>query len=56
VGLGWLNITDDQIAHRHHLSDFAKEVKSGGLLRYCLLGMGRIQSLSEVMKMTFWQD
>src|SRR5712671_793352 len=51
--LGWLNITDDQIAHRHHLSDFAKEVKGSGFTQVLLLGMGGSSLCPEVMKMTF---
>jgi len=51
--LGWLNITDDQIAHRHHLSDFAEEVKGSGFTQVLLLGMGGSSLCPEVMKMTF---
>ena len=51
--LGWLGITDDQIAHRHHLSTFAEEVKKDGFTHALLLGMGGSSLCPEVMKMTF---
>ena len=51
--LGWLGITDDQLAHLQHLTEIAEEVKSAGFTHALLLGMGGSSLCPEVMKMTF---
>ena len=51
--LGWLTITEDQLAHAHHLEELGQEVKSGGFTHAVLLGMGGSSLCPEVMKMTF---
>jgi transaldolase/glucose-6-phosphate isomerase len=51
--LGWLGITDDQIAHIDHLRRVAEDVKSGGFTHVLLLGMGGSSLCPEVLKMTF---
>jgi len=51
--MGWLGITEDQLAHKQHLEDIAKDVKSAGLKHALLLGMGGSSLCPEVLKMTF---
>ena len=51
--MGWLGITDDQLAHIRHLTDIADEVKRDGFRYALLLGMGGSSLCPEVMKMTF---
>ncbi len=51
--LGWLNITDDQLAHSHHLTDFADEIAKEGFDTALLLGMGGSSLCPEVMTMTY---
>jgi transaldolase/glucose-6-phosphate isomerase len=51
--MGWLGITEDQLAHRQHLEDIAKDVKSGGFKHALLLGMGGSSLCPEVLRMTF---
>jgi transaldolase/glucose-6-phosphate isomerase len=51
--MGWLGITEDQLAHRQHLEDVAKDVKSAGFKHALLLGMGGSSLCPEVFKMTF---
>jgi transaldolase/glucose-6-phosphate isomerase len=51
--LGWLTITDDQLAHRHELDAAAEEARSGGFSHILLLGMGGSSLCPEVLKMTF---
>jgi len=51
--LGWLNITEDQIAHAHHLEEVAAEIKSAGFKDVLLLGMGGSSLAPEVMSRTF---
>lgn len=53
--LGWLNITEDQIAHAHHLQDIAAEIKSAGFTDVLLLGMGGSSLAPDVMSRTFGQ-
>jgi transaldolase/glucose-6-phosphate isomerase len=38
--LGWMGITDDQLAHISHLKNIANEVKEAGFANAALLGMG----------------
>ncbi len=51
--LGWLGITEDQLAHSQHLRDIAEEVKAGAFSHVLLLGMGGSSLCPEVLKMTF---
>src|SRR5947199_5717652 len=51
--LGWLGITDDQLAHIEHLRDIAKDVQEAGFSHALLLGMGGSSLGPEVLKMTF---
>ncbi|WP_414587740.1 bifunctional transaldolase/phosoglucose isomerase [Scytonema sp. PCC 10023] len=51
--LGWLGITEDQLAHIDHLKKLAEEVKSEGFEHAVLLGMGGSSLCPEVMKLTF---
>ena len=51
--MGWLGITEDQLAHKQHLEDIAKDVKSAGFKHALLLGMGGSSLCPEVLKMTF---
>jgi transaldolase / glucose-6-phosphate isomerase len=49
--LGWLGITEDQIAHLHELSDIAQG--TSGFRTALLLGMGGSSLAPEVLKLTF---
>lgn len=51
--LGWLGITDDQLAHIEHLKKIAEEVKAAGFAHAALLGMGGSSLCPEVMRLTF---
>jgi transaldolase / glucose-6-phosphate isomerase len=51
--LGWLNITDDQLAHIGPLEDAAREVTDSCVLHAVLLGMGGSSLGAEVMRQTF---
>jgi len=51
--LGWLGITEDQLAHKQHLEDVAEDIKSAGFKHALLLGMGGSSLCPEVLKMTF---
>ncbi|MGQ0793536.1 MAG: bifunctional transaldolase/phosoglucose isomerase [Deltaproteobacteria bacterium] len=51
--LGWLGITDDQLAHIEHLKGIGAEIKNAGFSHALLLGMGGSSLCPEVMKMTF---
>src|SRR5215468_10035799 len=51
--LGWLGITDDQIAHSAHLTSLAAEVKKAGFKHALLLGMGGSSLCPEVLRLTF---
>jgi transaldolase/glucose-6-phosphate isomerase len=51
--LGWLGITNGQLAHIQRLKQIAEVVKSGGFAHALLLGMGGSSLCPEVMKMTF---
>jgi transaldolase/glucose-6-phosphate isomerase len=51
--LGWLGITDDQIAHSQHLTSLAAEVKQAGFKHALLLGMGGSSLCPEVLRLTF---
>jgi len=51
--LGWLGITEDQLAHASHFRSIAEDVKSAGFSHALLLGMGGSSLCPEVMRMTF---
>ncbi len=51
--LGWLDITEYQIAHPVELRNLAKEVWSAGFKQAVLLGMGGSSLCPEVLRMTF---
>ena len=51
--LGWLHITDDQLAHIAHLRSIREEAKAGGFSQVLLLGIGGSSLCPEVMRMTF---
>ncbi|MBI3451232.1 MAG: bifunctional transaldolase/phosoglucose isomerase, partial [Acidobacteria bacterium] len=51
--LGWLGVTDDQVAHIGHLKAIAEEVRKEGFTTALLLGMGGSSLCPEVMKLTF---
>ncbi len=51
--LGWLGITEDQIAHLDRLRAAAEDAKSGGFSDILLLGMGGSSLCPEVLDKTF---
>ena len=51
--LGWMGITEDQLAHKQHLVDVAADVKAAGFKHALLLGMGGSSLCPEVLRMTF---
>ena len=51
--LGWLGITEDQLAHSQRLRDIGDEVKAEGFSDVMLLGMGGSSLCPEVLKATF---
>ena len=51
--LGWLNITQEQIAHIGALQQLAKEIKSARFKHLLLLGMGGSSLCPEVLRMTY---
>ena len=51
--LGWLGITEAQLADIQHLKKIAGEVKAAGFRHALLLGMGGSSLCPEVMRMTF---
>ncbi|MFN0316385.1 MAG: bifunctional transaldolase/phosoglucose isomerase [Burkholderiales bacterium] len=51
--LGWLGITEDQIANLAHLKAIAAEVKQAGFSHVLLLGMGGSSLAPEVLQMTY---
>lgn len=51
--LGWLGVTEDQLAHKQHLEDIAADIKAAGFKHALLLGMGGSSLCPEVLKMTF---
>ncbi|HLI30463.1 MAG TPA: bifunctional transaldolase/phosoglucose isomerase [Terriglobia bacterium] len=51
--MGWLAITEDQLAHKHHLESIAVEAREGGFTHALLLGMGGSSLCPEVMAKTF---
>ncbi len=53
--LGWLGITDDQLANAAGLKALANEVKSAGFSDILLLGMGGSSLCPEVLSLTYPQ-
>jgi transaldolase/glucose-6-phosphate isomerase len=53
--LGWLDITDEQLANSAELSDLANEVKAAGFSDILLLGMGGSSLCPEVLSLTYPQ-
>jgi len=53
--LGWLDVTDEQLANAPQLKAFADEVKSAGFSDILLLGMGGSSLCPEVLALTFGQ-
>jgi transaldolase/glucose-6-phosphate isomerase len=53
--LGWLGITDEQIAGAAKLNEIADEVKNAGFSDILLLGMGGSSLCPEVLALTFAQ-
>jgi transaldolase/glucose-6-phosphate isomerase len=51
--LGWLGITNDQLAHIERLTGIREAARSGGFSHVLLLGMGGSSLGPEVIKMTF---
>jgi transaldolase/glucose-6-phosphate isomerase len=51
--LGWLSITNDQLAHIQRLTRITEVAKSSSFSHVLLLGMGGSSLCPEVMKMTF---
>src|SRR5579871_3870502 len=51
--LGWLGITEDQLAHKQHLEEIAADIRKAGFRHALLLGMGGSSLGPEVLKMTF---
>lgn len=51
--LGWLEITEDQLAHLQLFTNLAEEVKQGGFTHALVLGMGGSSLCPDVLKTTF---
>ncbi len=51
--LGWLRITDDQIAHLSRLRAFSDEIRAEGFSHAVVLGMGGSSLCPEVLSQTF---
>jgi transaldolase/glucose-6-phosphate isomerase len=51
--LGWLGITEDQIAQQENLRQVADDARSGGFQDVLLLGMGGSSLCPEVLRMTY---
>ena len=54
--LGWLSITEEQLAQIDSLRKIAAEVKSGGFTDVLLLGMGGSSLCPEVLALTFGKN
>jgi len=51
--LGWLGITEDQIAQHDNLGKIAEDAKNGGFSDVLLLGMGGSSLCPEVLRLTY---
>ena len=54
--LGWLDITERQLARLDHFADFAADVRNEGFTHVLLLGMGGSSLCAEVLSETFGQQ
>ena len=51
--LGWLGITEDQLAAKSHLEDLAADIRKAGFKHALLLGMGGSSLCPEVLRKSF---
>jgi transaldolase/glucose-6-phosphate isomerase len=51
--LGWLSVTDIQLAQRQQFEQIAKDIKAAGFTHALLLGMGGSSLCVEVLKLSF---
>lgn len=51
--LGWLGVTEDQLASHERFADLAHDIQNAGFKHALLLGMGGSSLCPEVLKMTF---
>ncbi len=51
--LGWLGVTEDQLANREHLESIARDVREAGFEQAILLGMGGSSLCPEVLTLSF---
>ena len=51
--LGWLGVTEDQLARGRHVTDLAEEVKYGTFSHAVVLGMGGSSLCPDVLRATF---
>src|SRR5205807_2060372 len=51
--LGWMGITEDELAHRERFDQIVADVKAGGFTHVLLLGMGGSSLCPEVLKLSF---
>ncbi len=51
--LGWLGVTEDQLAHRQRFDEIVRDVKAGGFTDILLLGMGGSSLCPEVLALSF---
>jgi transaldolase/glucose-6-phosphate isomerase len=51
--LGWLGITEDQLANQSRFQKIAEDIRAGGFTHGLLLGMGGSSLCVEVLKLTF---
>src|SRR5208282_3434514 len=51
--LGWLGITEDQLANHTRFQKIAEDIRAGGFTHGLLLGMGGSSLCVEVLKLTF---
>ena len=54
--LGWLDIANQQLAHKQLFAEIAAQAKSGGYQNAVVLGMGGSSLCPEVLAMTFGQQ
>ena len=53
--MGWLAVTEDQLAHLDHLRRIVRDVREEGFTDALLLGMGGSSLCPEVLSTTFGQ-
>lgn len=51
--LGWLGVTEDQLAHCRHFTDLADEVRRGAFSHVVILGMGGSSLCPDVLRTMF---